>query len=94
MREVDAHAAEGRGEVGLEARAARVRDHGDLVLVADAGDLGDLRGGLRVGDGDGQLVDVDGGPFGVAMSAQVVVVGANGVGAEEGAEFGDGLGGG
>lgn len=60
--------------------------------MADLGDLGDLGGVARVGDGDGQLVDVDARPFGVTVGAQVVVIGADGVGAEEGAEFGYGLG--
>lgn len=59
--------------------------------MADFGDLRYVLCRSRVGDGHGQTVRIDGGPFGVAVQLEVVVVCADGVLAQFGAEFGDGL---
>ena len=65
---IDADAAEGGGEVTLEARAARVPNGGHTVLVAHAQYGGHLLCRSRVRHCYGQPVRVRGRPFRVTMS--------------------------
>lgn len=67
------------------------RTHGYSVLVAGLGNCSTFLRGFGVGDGDWQLVNIDGRPLRVAVSVQIVVVGTDGILAQHLSQLSNGL---